>query len=165
MRVCPRVPSTAGRSATLASCARGVWGKPSRSACEVMLGQGHRAGNATRRSAGRGRGGSSQSDQFAPEAGACWWPRGRAAQACSHTPLVSCPLQTTEHFHVTPHPGCPGITDPAPVGKVSKPPNLGRMPWFLHRGGDTCPPRSMSYWAKPLQKVSLSTAQEARGVI
>lgn len=38
----------------MASCAHGVWGKPSRSACEVTLGRGHRAGNATCRSAGPG---------------------------------------------------------------------------------------------------------------
>lgn len=88
----------------MASCAHSVWGKPSSSACEVSLGRGHWAGNATCWSADRGRGGSSQSDQFAPEAGPRWWPRGRAAQARQHTHLISCPLQTTEYFHVTPQP-------------------------------------------------------------
>lgn len=83
----------------MASCARGVWGKPSRSACEVTLGRGHWAGNATCRSAGPGaqvgageEAASQTSSPLKPV------PTGglgaRAAQACRHIHLISCPLQT-----------------------------------------------------------------------
>lgn len=84
----------------MASCARGVWGKPSRSACEVTLGRGHWAGNATCRSAGPGAqvGAGEEAASQTSSRPLKPVPTGglgaRAAQACRHIHLISCPLQT-----------------------------------------------------------------------